>query len=192
MNELKKGKLDKNFVLFFLNRFEYFLSLIVVHGSGKCPRFSDKCELIDEHKNVIDFLKIPAKYAYRKYEGKESVLLNQIISTSSIRGVVERFICILLKQVEEAAHHSDKQCAEDKEFTSFDAYVKVMKVILNEIKEITNINYCNKYNFLKGFKNYVFSVIPIFDETSGQKVQNVISLIPADKVLMQVVASLCQ
>jgi hypothetical protein len=164
---------DINFILYFLNRFQYYLSLVYCNNlanvaGGNILSLRDSCP--------INLLCIPPKFANATYGSIDETLriFNTIITETTITEFVVRFCQILLFQIREAiCPNFPNKDVEKLKLNTYILYSGILSQMIQRTAGIANTNLQQKIAFFNAsLSQAYFLTIPLKPAT-GSSVSNV-------------------
>lgn len=133
---------DDNFILYFLQRFYYFLDLILDNPTIKV--YNNNLYCIKTQK-MFDLLCIPEPYASLNFgtPAEALKLFNSVIENPVINSVLDSFIKVLLIQISLANKRCVTQSSRLSEFNTYTSYISLLNAYLLKTAEISNRNVTN-------------------------------------------------
>lgn len=156
---------DIQFMTYFLNRFEYFLSILIKDGAIN-PNVTLTAESITPEGSTdpVNLLVIPSAFV-NDYESVTVVtaIFNTIINDTLSTETVVAFINILLIQVIKAHEACE---SENGDYNTSENYFDTLKGCLTRTLEIVSANYLMKANLLT-LRNQFFIAVPAILNSGG-------------------------
>lgn len=139
-------RFDSNFILFFLQRFLYFLDILADNKSVKICNRSLTCMSTNR---VYDILSPPCTYTNLTFDtdSRAMELFNSIIGNTAIHETVSGFIRILLHLVKDAVCRCNDQQKKLETFTTYSLYADLLQDYLKRSEEIvvSNTRYVEEF-----------------------------------------------
>lgn len=138
-------KFDSNYILFFLQRFYYFLDLI----SDNLGSVSNNNLVCNKTNKPFDLLCPPCTYTNLNFgiDSHALSLFNTIIGNAVISDLVVAFVRILLYQLHQAACRCAEQHCDPSAFTTFGLYIDLLRNYLLKTSELSAVNALYVQNF---------------------------------------------
>lgn len=158
-------KFDSNFILFFLQRFYYYLDLIIDASTVKVSNTSVMCMKTNK---CYDLLCPPCTYTDLTFgsEANALKLFNSIIGNAVIHDVVIIFVRILLYQI----HITVSRCSEQNNklggFSTYSLYAELLQQYLIKTKDLTVANTLYVENFGASQTSFFFVWFPFANTTA--------------------------
>lgn len=133
---------DDNYILYFLQRFYYFLDLVLDNPAIKV--YNNNLYCIKSQK-IFDLLCIPEPYSDLTFgtPGEATKLFNSIIENPVIHCVLDSFIKVMLIQISNANKRCITQCSKLGEFNTYTSYIALLNASLLKTTEISHRNVGN-------------------------------------------------
>ncbi|ELA42274.1 uncharacterized protein VICG_00674 [Vittaforma corneae ATCC 50505] len=158
-------KFDSNFILFFLQRFYYYLDLIVDSSTIKISHTALMCAKTNK---CYDLLCPPCTYTDLTFGSESNALklFNSILGNTAIHDIVIIFIRILLYQI----HITVSRCAEQNNklggFSTYSLYAELLQQYLVKTKDLNVANTLYVENFGSSQVNFFYIWFPFENNTA--------------------------